>query len=198
MSWQTVWRAVCPAVSGRPTHPGSLDAATRSLGTLVAALDLSAGDKTVIDDQFEDAMAVLDAFHAVRLGTTTVSEARRRVQQDTLWNRGWKGDPLFGIQAILRAEVEYLIEMQRARPVAAIETDEAHDEVFVSWQCAQRLRSASHQKDLAEGRRIAPRRSPTHSTPARSPETTHLGRSFRRWGDAFLAYFTTSRARRRH
>jgi hypothetical protein len=43
-----------------------------------------------------------------------------------------------------------------------------------------------------------PRRSPTHSTPARSPETTHLGLSRHRWGDAFLAYFTTSRARRRH
>jgi transposase len=78
-------------------------------------------------------MAVLDAFHVVRLGTTTVSEARRRVQQDTLWNRGRKGDPLFsGSRPSSVPGAENLIEMQRARPVAAIETDEAHDEVFVS------------------------------------------------------------------
>ena len=34
--------------------------------------------------------------------------------------------------------------------VAAIEAAPAHDEVFVAWQCAQQLRSAYHQKDLAE------------------------------------------------
>ncbi|GAA3943659.1 transposase [Pseudoclavibacter caeni] len=161
-------------------------------------LDLFAGDTTVIDDQFEDAMAVLDAFHVVKRGTAAVDEVRRRVQQDTLGHRGRTGDPLYGIQTILRAGAENLTDKQRARLVAAIETDPAHDEVFVAWQCAQQLRSAYHQKDLAAGRRIAPRRSPTHSTPARSPETTHLGRSRHRWGDAFLAYFTTSRARRRH
>jgi hypothetical protein len=87
-------RTWCPAVSGRPTHPGSPDAVTCSVGTRWWRVGpVRRGQDR--DDQFEDAMAVLDAFHVVRLGTTTVSEAPRRVQQDTLWNRGRKGDPLF-------------------------------------------------------------------------------------------------------
>ena len=146
----------------------------------VAALDPFAGYKTAIDDKLEDATAVLDAFHVVKLGTAAVDEVRRRVQQDTLGHRGRTGDPLYGIQTILRAGAENLTEKQRTRLAAAIEADPAHDEVFVAWQCAQQLRSAYHQKDLAEGRRIA--------------EIARLGRTLRRWRAAFLAYFTTGRS----
>nr|WP_241742993.1 transposase [Microbacterium lacticum] len=64
----------------------------------VAALDPFAGYKTAIDDKLEDATAVLDAFHVVKLGTAAVDEVRRRVQQDTLGHRGRTGDPLHGIQ----------------------------------------------------------------------------------------------------
>ena len=159
----------------------------------VAALDPFAGYKTAIDDKLEDATAVLDAFHVVKLGTAAVDEVRRRVQQDTLGHRGRTGDPLYGIQTILRAGAENLTEKQRTRLAAAIEADPAHDEVFVAWQCAQQLRSAYHQKDLAEGRRIAEKVVDTfHTRPI--PEIARLGRTLRRWRAAFLAYFTTSRA----
>jgi transposase len=159
----------------------------------VAALDPFAGYKTAIDDKLEDATAVLDAFHVVKLGTAAVDEVRRRVQQDTLGHRGRKGDPLYGIQTILRAGAENLTDKQRVRLAAAIDADEAHDEVFVAWQCAQQLRSAYHATDLAEGRRIAEAVvSSFHTCPI--PEIARLGRTLRRWRDAFLAYFTTSRA----
>lgn len=159
----------------------------------VAALDPFAGYKTAIDDKLEDATAVLDAFHVVKLGTAAVDEVRRRVQQDTLGHRGRKGDSLYGIQTILRAGAENLTHKQRARLVTAIEADEAHDEVFVAWQCAQQLRSAYHQKDLTEGRRIAEKVVESfHTWPI--PEIARLGRTLRRWRSAFLAYFTTSRA----
>ena len=159
----------------------------------VAALDPFAGYKTAIDDKLEDAVAVLDAFHVVKLGTAAVDEVRRRVQQDTLGHRGRKGDPLYGIQTILRAGAENLTAKQRARLVAAIEAAPAHDEVFVAWQCAQQLRSAYHQKDLAEGRKIAEKVVESfHTCPI--PEIACLGRTLRRWTDAFLAYFTTNRS----
>ncbi|TCJ75776.1 UNVERIFIED_ORG: transposase [Dietzia maris] len=45
----------------------------------VAALDPFAGYKTAIDDKLEDATAVLDAFHLVKLGTRGPSRAARRV-----------------------------------------------------------------------------------------------------------------------
>ena len=162
-------------------------------GVKVAALDPFAGYKTAIDDKLEDATAVLDAFHVVKLGTAAVDEVRRRIQQDTLGHRGRKGDPLYGIQTILRAGAENLTDKQRARLVAAIEADTAHDEVFVAWQCAQQLRSAYHQKDLAAGRRIAEKVVDTfHTCPI--PEIARLGRTLRRWRAAFLAYFTTGRS----
>jgi hypothetical protein len=40
----------------------------------VATLDPFHGYKNAIDDQLEDAVAVLDAFHVVKLGTQAVDE----------------------------------------------------------------------------------------------------------------------------
>lgn len=114
----------------------------------VAALDPFGGYKSAIDDQLADATAVLDAFHIVKLGTAVVDEVRRRVQQDTTGHRGRKGDPLLGIQTIVRAGAENLTDSQQARLIRAIEADEAHEEVFVAWQCAQQLRAAYRQRDL--------------------------------------------------
>jgi transposase len=158
----------------------------------VAALDPFAGYKTTIDDKLQDATTVLDAFHVVKLGTAAVDEVRRRVQQDTLGHRGRKGDPRFGVQNILRAGAENLTDKQRTRLARPIEADEAHDGVLLAWQCAQQLRSAYQQKNLADGRRIAERVvNSFHTCPI--PEIARLGRTLRRWRSAFLAYFTTSR-----
>lgn len=159
----------------------------------VAALDPFGGYKSAIDDQLEDATAVLDAFHVVKLGTQVVDEVRRRVQQDTTGHRGRKGDPLFGIQTILRAGAENLTDKQRLRLARAIEADEAHEEVFVAWQCAQQLRAAYRQHDLTEGRRMAEKVLTTfHTCPI--PEVARLGRTLRRWREAFQAYFDTGRS----
>lgn len=56
-------------------------------GVDVAALDSFDGYKSAIDQELEDATAVLDGFHVVKLGTQVVDEARRRVQQATLGHR---------------------------------------------------------------------------------------------------------------
>jgi transposase len=49
-----------------------------------AALDPFRGYANAIRDELPDTIAVLDAFHVVRLGTAVVDEVRRRVQQHTL------------------------------------------------------------------------------------------------------------------
>lgn len=46
----------------------------------VVALDAFGGYKAAIDEQLEDATAVLDAFHVVKLDTAVIDEVRRRVQ----------------------------------------------------------------------------------------------------------------------
>ena len=162
-------------------------------GVGVAALDPFAGYKSAVDDKLEDAVAVLDAFHVVRLGTGVVDEVRRRVQQETTGHRGRKGDPLYGIQTILRAGAENLTDKQLARLERAIGAHPAHQAVYVAWRCAQDLRAAYRAADLAEGRKRAERVLATLPT-CPIPEVARLGRTLRRWRQAFLAYFTTHRS----
>src|SRR6476646_2011524 len=77
-----------------------------------AALDPFRGYANAIRDELPDAVAVLDAFHVVRLGTAVVDEVRRRVQQDTLGHRGHKTDPLYKIRGLRHGE-EHLTDRQR-------------------------------------------------------------------------------------
>jgi len=163
-------------------------------GIKVAALDPFQGYKTAIDDKLEDAVAVLDAFHIVKLGTAALDECRRRVQQETLGHRGRKGDPLYGIQNLLRAGAEKLTDKQWARFETAIAArPEEHLPVYIAWSCAQQLRSAYRHRDPVEGRKIAEKILETFPT-CPVPEIARLGRTLKRWRDAFLAYFTTGRA----
>jgi transposase len=129
----------------------------------------------------------------VKLGTAALDEVRRRVQQQTLGHRGRKGDPLYGIRNILRAGAEHLTDRQRARLAAAIAADDAHEEVHVAWQVAQRLRSAYVAENLTVGKRIAEQLLDGLAT-CPVPELTRLGKTLKRWSAPFLAYFTTGRA----
>ena len=162
-------------------------------GVEVATLDPFHGYKNAIDDQLEDATAVLDAFHVVKLGTQAVDEVRRRVQQEIHGHRGRKNDPLYGIRMILRCGQEKLTDRQRARLDKAIAADERHDEVLVAWLCAQQLRSAYKATSPVEGRRIAEKVLASHPT-CPIPEIKRLGKTLKQWREAFLAYFDTGRA----
>jgi transposase len=183
-----------PGRSGK-AYGDWLDARGESFrqGVKEATLDPFHGYKNAIDAHLDDATAVLDAFHVVKLGTMVVDEVRRRVQQETLGHRGRKGDPLYGIRTILRAGAERLTERQQARLAAAVAADHAHEEVHLAWQVAQRLRAAYVAENLAAGRRIAEQLlAQLPSCPI--PEVARLGRTLRQWSKAFLAYFTTGRA----
>lgn len=162
-------------------------------GVEVATLDPFHGYKNAIDDQLEDATAVLDAFHVVKLGTQAVDEVRRRVQQEIHGHRGRKHDPLYGIRTILRCGAEKLTDRQRARLDRAIAVDERHDEVLVAWLCAQKLRSAYKATSPLEGRRIAEDLIRSLLT-CPIPEMKRLGKTLKQWREAFLAYFDTGRA----
>ncbi len=162
-------------------------------GITVATLDPFHGYKNALDDELEDAVAVLDAFHVVKLATAAVDEVRRRLQQQIHGHRGRSGDPLYGIRTILRCGVEKLTDKQKARLDQAIAADERHDEVHIAWQCAQQLRSAYQATNLAEGRRIAEKVLASFPT-CPIPEIKRLGKTLQQWRAAFLAYFDTGRA----
>ena len=59
-------------------------------GVRTATLDPFRGYCNAIRDEPEDATAVLDAFHVVRLGLKAMEATRRRVQQEPLGHRGRK------------------------------------------------------------------------------------------------------------
>ena len=98
-------------------------------GVETAALDPFRGYGNAIRDGLPDAVAVLDAFHVVRLGTQVVDEVRRRVQQDTLGRRGHKDDPLYKIRGLLRHGVENLTEKQRAKISHCLDAGDPRNEV---------------------------------------------------------------------
>ena len=162
-------------------------------GVRIAALDPFQGYKNAIDDQLQDATSVLDAFHIVTLAGDALDEVRRRVQQDTTGHRGRKGDPLYQIRNLLRASRDRLTKRQQERLRESFTADEAHISVEVAYHCAQQVRDVFHQATPAQGRRLAAhliQRLPTCPI----PEIARLGRTLRKWKDAFLAYFDTGGA----
>jgi transposase len=153
-----------------------------------AALDPFRGYANAIHDGLPDAVAVLDAFHVVRLGTQVVDEVRRRVQQDTPGRRA-TNDPLYKIRGLLRHGIEHLTDKQSAKINNCLDGDPT-DEVNVTWQCYQQLRSIYHATP-AKGREIAIKVLDSfHNCPI--PEVARLGRTLRAWRPQVLAYFDTS------
>ena len=153
----------------------------------------SRDSKNAVDDQLQDATSVLDAFHIVKLAGDAPGEVRRRVQQDTLGHRGRKGDPLYQIRLLLHASRHKLTPRQQERLREAFTADEAHISVEVAYLLTQQVREVFHQDTPAQGRRLAARlveRLPTCPI----PEIARLGRTLRKWKDAFLAYFDTGGA----
>ena len=146
-----------------------------------------------IDDQLQDATSVLDAFHIVILAGDAPSEVRRRAGQDTTGHRGRKDDPLYQIRLLLRASRDRLTKRQQERLRAAFTADEAHISVEVAYHCAQQVRDVFHQATPAHGRRLAARLIESLPT-CPIPEIARLGRTLRKWKDAFLAYFDTAGA----
>jgi transposase len=154
-----------------------------------AALDPFRGYANAIHDGLPDAVAVLDAFHVVRLGTQVVDEVRRRVQQDTLGRRGHKHDPLYKIRGLLRHGVEHLTEHQQAKISRCLDAGDPRDEVNIAWQCYQQLRSVYHATP-ATGHQIAIKVLDSFYT-CPIPEVARLGRTLRAWKAQILAYFDT-------
>ena len=86
-----------------------------------------------------------------------------------------------------------LTPRQQERLREAFTADEAHISVEVAYHCAQQVRDVFHQATPAQGRRLAAHlveRLPTCPI----PEIARLGRTLRKWKDAFLAYFDTGGA----
>jgi len=183
-----------PGRSG-PAYAGWLQGRGEAFtdGVKIATLDPFRGYRNAIRDELEDAVAVLDAFHVVKLGLQAMEQTRRRVQQEQLGHRGRKHDPLYRIRNALRAGADKLTARQLDRIDAGLQAGDPSWEVTIAWSAYQRLRSAFAAKNLHEGKKIALGVLESfHTCPV--PEIARLGRTLRSWSEQFLAYFTTGRA----
>ena len=86
-----------------------------------------------------------------------------------------------------------LTPRQKERLREAFTADEAHISVEVAYLLTQQVRDVFHQATPAQGRRLAAHL--VESLPrCPIPEIARLGRTLRKWKDAFLAYFDTGGA----
>ncbi|WGT46927.1 transposase [Tessaracoccus lacteus] len=137
----------------------------------VATLDPFHGYKNAIDDQLEDAVVMLDAFHVVNLATAAVDEVRRRIQQDIHGHRGRKNDPLYRIRNLLRAGEEHLTDRQKALLQAAFAAHNDHVSVEVAWGCPPNRSDRSTTRPAPPTAAASLNRSSRRSRPARSPRS---------------------------
>lgn len=143
-----------------------------------AALDPFRGYGNAIRDELPDAVAVLDAFHVVKLAGKVLDEVRRRVQQQTLHRRGHKDDPLYRIRRTLLTGEEHLTDRQRARLEKYLTVGDPHGEVELAWRMYQSVRGIYHTTTPAAGRAAAEKiLDVLHTCP--TPEVARLGRSLR-------------------
>ena len=119
-----------------------------------------------------------------------LDEVRRRVQQQTLHQRGHKDDPLYKIRGLLRHGAEHLNERQIRKLDACLDAGDPNHEVTVAWRCYQQLRSIYHAARPAAGRAIAEKVIDSFAT-CPIPEVAGLGRTLRAWRVQVLAYFET-------
>jgi len=161
-------------------------------GITEASLDPFRGYANALRDEMPDTIAVLDAFHVVKLGTSMVDEVRRRVQQDTLAHRGHKNDPLYRIRGLLRRGIEHLTTRQAAKLEACLQAGDPNLEVTIAWHAYQQLRAMYQAPDPDQGRAIAQKVITSfHTCPI--PEIARLGRTLRQWRSHILARFDTHR-----
>jgi len=155
-----------------------------------AALDPFRGYMNAIRDELPNAVAVLDAFHVVKLAGNALDDVRRRVQQTTLGRRGHKDDPLYRIRRTLLTGVEHLTERQQERLAKYLPDGDPDGEVELAWRVYQRVRSIYHAATHVKGRELAEKLLDTlHTCPIK--EVARLGRTLRQWREQLLAYFTT-------
>ena len=141
----------------------------------------------------QDATSVLDAFHIVKLAGNALDEVRRRNRQDTTGHRG--------AQAIPSTKSGFSCAPHATSSPRANKNDSVRPSrqmrhkisVEVAYHCAQQVRDVFHQATPAQGRHLAARLIESLPT-CPIPEIARLGRTLRKWKDAFLAYFDTAGA----
>jgi transposase len=156
----------------------------------VVAMDGFTGFKTATTEELPDATAVMDPFHAVRLGGNALDDCRRRVQQTLHGHRGLKTDPLYNARRTLHTGTDLLSDKQHQR-LDALFADDDHAEVEITWCIYQQMIAAYRAPDRRQGRKLMATIIDTLSSGVPKPliELARLGRTLNRRAADVLAFF---------
>jgi Transposase len=103
--------------------------------------DLSGPYRLVFETNLPMATLVADPFHVVKVANTKPDECRRRVQNETLGNRGRKDDPLYRCRRLLTKAQERLDDNGEAKLTGLLEGGDPRGEVRAAWSAKELVRS---------------------------------------------------------
>ena len=98
-------------------------------GITHATLDLSGPYRKVFDEALDWVDQIADPFHVIKTANQRLDECRRRVQNETLYHRGRKDDPLYRIRRLLTMAEEKLGPKGSARLSERLAEGDPHGEV---------------------------------------------------------------------
>jgi transposase len=159
-------------------------------GVKVVALELTDTYRSGLRPHLSHARRVADPFHVVRVGNRMVDEVRRRVQNETMGNRGRKDDPLYRARKLLIRGDERLDEKGRQKLMDALRRGDPFDEVVGAWLAKEACRSIYMQDDVEEAAAIL---DDTIAGCAEDPvaEIRTFGRTLSRWREEILNHHRT-------
>jgi len=153
-----------------------------------ATLDLSSSYRSVFDTMLPTAVQVADPFHVVRLANTTVDEARRRVQNETLGHRGRKTDPLYRSRRLLTMAEERISVDGHQRLRGLLEAGDPNGEVRMAWHAKEVVRQIYAHTDPDVAAAWVGDIGRDFCDPSMPIEVRRLGRTIKRWADQIIAW----------
>ena len=156
-------------------------------GISVVTTDLAESYRSGLSPHMAHARRVADPFHVVRAANRTLDKVRRRVQQETLFHRGRKADPLYRIRKLLLAGAERVDDRGRDRMLLGLRAGDPHDEVLGAWLAKESTRDVYLTEDPAEAAVLLDK-AIVGCLQDEVPEIQSLGRTLTNWRAEILEH----------
>jgi transposase len=152
--------------------------------------DLAESYRAGLASHLAQAVRVADPFHVVRVANRCLDKVRRRVQQETLFHRGRKADPLYRIRKLLLAGQERLDQRGHQRLLLGLRLGDPKDEVLGAWLAKESVRDIYLTDDVDEARFLIDK-AIVGCALDDVDEIQTLGRTLAAWRNEILAHHHT-------
>jgi transposase len=151
-------------------------------------LDLSGPYRKVFNDALDHVRQIADPFHVVKHANSKLDECRRRVQNETLGNRGRKHDPLYRSRRLLTKGHERLDDAGHAKLLGLLEAGDPRGEVRMTWHAKETIRGIYDIDDPTVAAEFVDELTGDMLDREMPTEVRSLGRTLRHWRDHIVAW----------